>query len=134
MQKAIDDYKADALQRYREGRLNRGEAVQNGEVVLRAQIPVMSIHALLAKVILQHNPTRECFLEESITTEALYPYLSPHGLIFRLNHEPLSALPVADMDADHAFWSQQFATMLGDWLKPETPVSRGTSWDFGGKG
>ena len=123
VQKAIDDYKADALQRYQEGRLNRGEAVQNGEVVLRAQLPVMSIHALLVKVILQHNPTQECYWEESITTDAIYPYLSPHGLIFKLNHEPLPALPVADLDADHAFWSKQFATMLGDWLKPETSVS-----------
>jgi hypothetical protein len=123
VQQAIDDYKADALRRYKEGRLKRGEDVQNGEVVLRAQLPVMSIHALLVNVILQRNPTRECYLEESLTTDALYPYLSPHGFIFKVSHEPLSALPVAEMDADRAFWSKQCGAMLGDWLKPDTSVS-----------
>jgi len=71
----------------------------------------------LVKVIVEHNPKQECYLEESLTTDAIYPYLSPHGLIFKLNHEPLSALPVTEMDADRAFWSKQFAMMLGDWLK-----------------
>jgi hypothetical protein len=123
IQKATEVYKADALRRYRLGQLKRGEAVQDGEVVLRAQVPVMSIHALLVKVIVEHNPKQECYLEESLTTEAIYPYLSPHGLIFKLNHEPVAALPVAELAADRAFWSKQFATMLGDWLKPDTAVS-----------
>jgi hypothetical protein len=123
LQKATEDYKADALNRYQQGQLKRGEAVQNGEVVLRAQVPVMSIHALLVKVIVEHNPKQECYLEESLTTDAIYPYLLPQGLIFKLNHEPVAALPVAELDVDRAFWSKQFATMLGDWLKPDTAVS-----------
>lgn len=123
VQKAIDDYKSDALRRYMQGLLKRGEDVKNGEVQLNGQVPVMEIHALLVKWILDHNPKPEFYYEESFPLEFLYPYLSPHGLIFKLNHEPLPALPKTDMDADRAFWSKQLAMMLGDWLKPDTSVS-----------
>jgi hypothetical protein len=123
VQKAIDDYKSDALRRYEQGQLKPGEVVQNGQVQLNGQVPVMGIHALLVKWILDHNPGPEFYYEESSPQELLYPYLSPHFFIFKLNHEPLPALPETDMDADRAFWSKQFATVLGGWLEPNTPVS-----------
>jgi hypothetical protein len=123
VQKAIDDYKSDALRRYGQGQLKPGEVVQNGEVQLNGPVPVMGIHALLVKWILDHNPKPQFYYEESYQQELLYPYLSPHGFIFKLNHESLAALPQADMDADRAFWSNHFAIMFGDWLKPDTSVS-----------
>lgn len=123
VQKAIDDYKSDALRRYEQGQLKQGEVVRNGEVQLTGPVPVMGIHSLLVKWILDHNPKPEFYYEESYQLEFLYPYLSPHGLIFKLNHKPLSELPLAEMDADRAFWSNQCGAMLGDWLKPDTSVS-----------
>jgi hypothetical protein len=40
-----------------------------------------------------------------------------------LNHEPLQSLTPAMLDADHAFWTQQCQSILGDWLKPDTSLS-----------
>jgi hypothetical protein len=122
-QKAIDDYKSDALRRYNQHQLQRGEDVKGGEVQINAAVPVMAINARLVKWILDHNPKPEFYYEESYQEELLYPYLSPHGLIFKLNREPLPALPNTEVDVDRAFWSKQLATMLGDWLEPETSVS-----------
>jgi hypothetical protein len=123
VQKAIDDYKSDALRRYDQGKLKPGEVVQNGEVQLNGAVPVMGIHALLVKWILDHNPIPEFYYEESYQQELLYPYLSPHGLIFKLNHDPLPVLPEMDVGANSAFWSKQCGAMLGEWLKPDTSVS-----------
>jgi hypothetical protein len=58
VQKAIDEYKADALRRYKQGQLKPGEDVQAGEVQLNGPVPVIGIHALLVKVILEHNCKR----------------------------------------------------------------------------
>jgi hypothetical protein len=123
VQKKIEDYKSDALHRFQHGQLKPGEMVQNGEAQITGQVAVMAVHGLLAKWILDQNPGPDFYYEESFPLEPLYPCLSPHGLIFKLNHEPLPELSEKDMDADRAFWSKQFAMMLGGWLKTDTSVS-----------
>jgi hypothetical protein len=133
MNQIFDEYKADARQRlrhdeqfpYEPRQLARGEEVRevNGELKTDGPVAVMAMSAREVKWILDHNPKPEFYYEESYPQELLYPYLSPHGFIFKLNHEPLSVLPAAKMDADRAFWSKQCAAMLGDWLKPDTSVS-----------
>jgi len=62
-------------------------------------------------------------VEESFPLEWMYPYLSPHGLIFRLNRQPLPALTPQMLDADHEFWTKECQSMLGGWLTPDTSVS-----------
>jgi hypothetical protein len=83
----------------------------------------MSINALIARCIFDHNTNCGFYVEESFPLDWMYPYLLPHGLIFKLNREPLAALTTQTIDADHAFWAKQCQSMLGDWLKPETSVS-----------
>jgi hypothetical protein len=133
MNQISEEYKADALLRLRHDQqfpteprqLARGEDVRevNGELKMDGPVAVMAMSAREVKWILDHNPKPEFYYEESYQQELLYPYLSPHGLIFKLNHERLSTMPVAEMDADRAFWSQQCGAMLGDWLKPGSSVS-----------
>ena len=53
----------------------------------------MSINGLMTKVIFDHNPDREFYVEESFPLEWMYPYLEPHGLIMKLNRQPLAQLP-----------------------------------------
>ncbi len=53
----------------------------------------------------------------------MYPYLSPHGLIFKLNRQPLLELTPEMINEDHAFWSKQCDAMLGNWLTTDTPLS-----------
>lgn len=129
----FEEYKADARRRLRHDQqfpdeprqLARGEEVRevNGELQMNGPVVVMAISAREVKWILDHNPKQECYYEESYQQELLYPYLSPHGLIFKLNHEPLPAVPAVEMDADRAFWSKQCGAMLGGWLTPESSVS-----------
>jgi hypothetical protein len=124
-QKAFADYTQDVTRRKELNQLKPGEevTVEQGRVQVRGQVAVMSINGLLVKDIFEHNPNCEFYLEESFPLDWMYPYLVPHGLIFKLNHEPLPALPAEQVAADHAFWSKQCGAMLGDWLKPETTVS-----------
>jgi hypothetical protein len=74
-------------------------------------------------MILEHNPQPEFYLEESYPMELIYPYLSPHELIFKLNHEPLPSLTSKMLDADEEFWTKQCRLILGGWLKPDTSIS-----------
>jgi len=46
-------------------------------------------------MILNKNPERDFYLEESYPLEWMYPQLSPHGLIFRLHPQPLDSLDPA---------------------------------------
>jgi hypothetical protein len=121
--KAVNDYKSDVLHRYEHGRLKPGESVQNGEAQLNGPVPVMGIHALLVKWILDHNPKPDFYYEESYPLESIYPYLLPNGLIFKINHQPLSVLSVSDINANDAFWSKQVGGMLGNCVAKNGTVS-----------
>ncbi len=133
VQVALEDYKADALRRLKHDeefpneprQIRPGENVRlvNGELQMSNPVSVMAVHARLVKLILERNPKCEFYMEESYPLELLYPYLSPHGLIFQLNHALLTALPAKDIEADHAFWTKECGTLLGGWLKPGTSVS-----------
>ena len=51
----------------------------------------MAINGLLAKIMFDKNPDREFYIEESFPLDWMYPYLEPHGLIFKINRQPQSA-------------------------------------------
>ena len=55
-----------------------------------AAVAVMTINGLIAKVIVEKNSDREIFIEESFPLDWMYPQLSPHGLIMKLESKPLS--------------------------------------------
>ena len=52
----------------------------------------------------------------------MYPYLEPHGLIFRLNRQPLAELPSEIVQRDHDYWTKLIQPMIGDWLRDDTSV------------
>lgn len=132
-QNAFTNYLADVQQRHDHDenfpdeprQMKAGEDVHmlGGRIQVSGQVAVMMVNALLVKNIFDHNPNCEFYVEESFPLDWMYPYLSPNGLIFKLNREPLPVLTTTMMDADHAFWTKQCSSMLGDWLKPQTPVS-----------
>jgi hypothetical protein len=133
-QKAFQEYTADVLQRMKHDKdfpdepvqLKPGENVHtsaDGKVQISGEVAVMMINALLVRDIFDHNTNCEFYVEESFPLDWMYPYLQPHGLIFKLNRAQLPALTPEIMDADHAFWAKQCASMIGDWLKPDTSVS-----------
>ena len=56
------------------------------------QVSVMNINGLLTKVIFDHNPKNEFFVEESFPLKWMYPHLTPFGIIMKINRQPLPEL------------------------------------------
>ena len=65
----------------------------------------MTINGILAELIFKENKARHDFyVEESYVIQWMYPYLTPHGLILKLNPEPLQGLDPQLVENDHRFW------------------------------
>ena len=121
-QRCFQEYLADAQRRLAENKLKPGEDVKVSEhtVQVSGKVAVMSINGLLTKVIFDHNPDREFYIEESWPLDWMYPYLEPHGLIMKLNRQPLAQLPEETIARDHDYWHNLVADMLGEWLDERT--------------
>jgi beta-lactamase regulating signal transducer with metallopeptidase domain len=138
-QKAFDDYSADALRRLEHDekfpkeprQVKPGENVTKGEdgkIKVRGEIAVMSINGLLCKIIFDKNPDREFYIEESFPLVWTFPHLEPHGLIMKINREPLAQLPEEVVQRDHDYWQKVVGGMIGDWLTDDTPVKTVTEF------
>jgi RNA polymerase sigma factor (sigma-70 family) len=125
-QKSFEDYKQDAIQRRSKNQLGPGEDVRrdaNGKIQVSGQVAVMNINGLLAKIIFDKNPGREFYIEESFPLDWMKPYLEPHGLIMKINRQPLSELSDDIISRDHDYWTKHVTAMIGGWLNDDTPVS-----------
>ncbi len=141
-QTCFEEYSQDAARRQKSNQLKPGENVQidGGRIQISGQVAVMQINGRLVKTIFDKNPTREFYVEESFPLDWMYPQLEPHGLIFKLNRPPMAELAAAVVQADHDYWTQYVAPMIGDWLKPDTTVAEVADFaekvfgrqDFGG--
>jgi len=123
-QKAFQVYMEDAQRRLNEHKLKPGEDVKvtEGRVQISGYVSVMEINGLLVKKIFDENPKREFYIEESFPLDWLYPYLEPHGLILKINRQPLAELSDEMIQRDHDYWTKMVSPMIGDWLKPDTSV------------
>lgn len=123
-QNCFNEYVADAQRRLKENKLKPGEQVKvvDGKVQVSGQVAVMSINALLVKLIFDKNPDHEYYIEESFPLDWMYPYLEPHGLIMKINRQPLPELSDEIVRRDRDYWNKRVAGMIGDWLTEETPV------------
>jgi len=128
-QKCFQAYLADAQKRLQHDtdfpseprQLRPGEAEDN-KVQATSQQAAMAINALLTKLMFDKNPEREFYVEENFPLDWMYPHLTPHGFIMKINRDPISSLSPEVVSKDHEFWTKQQAAMIGDWLKVETPV------------
>jgi thioredoxin-like negative regulator of GroEL len=101
---------ARAFQRYVE-EVNSGKrprnaqlTIENGRVQVSGALGVMEINGILAQMIFEHNNFRHDFyVEESYVIPWMYPYMTPHGLIMKINRNqgPIAA-DIARWDLD--FW------------------------------
>jgi tetratricopeptide (TPR) repeat protein len=82
----------------------------------------MMINGLLCKVIFDHNPNNEFFIEESFPLPWMYPYETPFGIIMKINRNPLPELPDEVFKRDHAFWSKFSDRLIGNWITYDTSV------------
>jgi tetratricopeptide (TPR) repeat protein len=131
--RCFSDYMADAQQRLEHDmhypsepkQIKPGEEVhiQDGNrVSVSGQVAVMSINGLLTKVIFDHNPTNEFFVEESFPLDWMYPYLTPFGIIMKINRNPLDEFSADQVKQDHEFWSKYSARLTGNWITYDTSL------------
>jgi len=124
-QHCFEQYAADIQKRAQNNQLKPGEnfKADNGRIQISGQTAVMSINGLLVKIIFDKNPGREFFIEESFPLDWMYPQLEPHGLIFKLNRQPLAELSAAMVQQDRAYWQKFVRGMIGGWLNDDTSVN-----------
>ena len=133
-QKCFDDYTADAKVRLRNHQLAQGENFSidaNGKAQISGVVAVMAINGLIAKVIFDKNPNQDFYMQQSFPLDWMYPYLEPHGPIFKLNHQPLDELSDDIVQRDHDYWTKTASPLIGDWLDDGTSVKDVA--DFGKK-
>jgi hypothetical protein len=125
--KCFQDYMQDVAQRRSKNQLKPGEDVKtgpDGQIQVSGQVAVMEINGLLVKTIFDKNTNREFYIEESFPFDWMYPYLEPHGLIMKINRQPLPGLSDEIVGQDHDYWRSLVRPMIGDWLNDDTPVEQ----------
>ncbi len=126
MQICFQNYTEDVKQRLQNHQLKPGEDVQinkaTGMVQFSGQVAVMEINGLLAKTVFDQNSNREFYVEESFPLDWMYPYLEPHGLIMKINRQPLTEMSDEIVQRDHDYWTNYIAPMVGDWLNTDASV------------
>jgi tetratricopeptide (TPR) repeat protein len=123
-QKCFQEYLQDAQKRLQANQLKPGEEVHvvDNRVQVSGQVAVMAINGLLTKVIFDHNPKNEFFVEESFPLDWMYPHLSPFGVIMKINRQPLPELSEEIVKRDHEFWKQYSKRLTGDIIDYKTPI------------
>ncbi len=88
--------------------------IMNGRVQVTGALGVMEINGILTKMMFDHDRLRHSFyVEESYVIPWMYPYLSPHGLIMKINADRTPYDPkTAARDRD--FWDWYTRRLLSD--------------------
>ncbi len=131
-QKAFQDYIGDAQRRLQHDmthpnepkQIKPGEDVRvvDNRISVSGQVAVMAINGLLTKVIFDKNPTNEFYVEESFPLDWMFPYLTPAGIIMKINRNPVQEMTDEIVKKDHEFWSRYSERLIGNWITYDTPV------------
>jgi hypothetical protein len=116
----------NAYERYRSGTLKPGEEVQvvNGQLQVSGLSHILEHEALLIKLIVQKNPNRQFYFQESYPLDSLYPCLSPHGPVLELHPEPLKELSPELVQKDEQYWNRLTSGLIGDWINARTSMKQ----------
>ena len=88
--------------------------IENGRVQVTGALGVMEINGILTKMMWDHDRLRHAFyVEESYVIPWMYPYLSPHGLIMKLNADRTPYDPKTTAK-DRDFWDWYTRRLLSD--------------------
>ncbi len=128
--KAFEEYLADARKRMEKGQLKPGEDVRMVEdrITVAGQVAVMQINGILTRMIFDRNADKEFFAEESFPLDWMYPHLTPHGLILKINRKPLEQIPAEAVDKDRKYWTNFAARAIGPWLTEKTSIEDLRAW------
>ena len=88
--------------------------IENGRVQVTGALGVMEINGILTKMMFDHDRLRHAFyVEESYVIPWMYPYLSPHGLIMKINKDP-TPYNAETAAKDRDFWDWYVRRLLDD--------------------
>ena len=80
-------------------------SIEGGRVKITGVHAVMDINGILARRLVEMNQdAHDFYVEESYIIDWMYEYLTPHGLIMKLNKRPIETLPMATVKADKKYW------------------------------
>ena len=68
------------------------------------------------------KPDHEFFIEESFPLDWMYPYLTPYGIIMKINRKPVAKFTPEIIVRDHEFWGQYMNRLIGNWITYETSM------------
>lgn len=122
--RAFKEYLDDAQVRLKQNKLKEGEhfKIIENRVQVSGQTAVMLINERLVKVMIDKNPERQIYIEESYPLESLYPHSVPHGIIIKLSHSPIEQLSKSAIEMDHTSWNEQIASLVGKVVGETTTV------------
>jgi hypothetical protein len=126
-QRCFQEYTEDAQKRLQNNQLKPSKNVRtdsNGRIQVSGQIAVMEINGLMVKTIFDKNTNHEFYIEESFPLDWMYPHLEPHGLIMKINRQPLSEISDEIVQRDHDYWAKLVEPMIGGWLNDDASVEQ----------
>jgi len=86
-------------------RRNADLKIEGGRVQVSGALGVMEINGILAQMIFEHNNYKHSFyVEESYVIPWMFPYLTPHGLIMKINKDEQPGLTQLNVRQDTDFW------------------------------
>ena len=108
-QKYVEDVKAGRIP------ASADIKIEGGRVSVQGVGGVMLINGILAQMIFEHNKAqRDFYVEESYVIQWMYPYLTPHGLIMKINADAQPSLTPANIGDDMDFWDWYTRRLTGN--------------------
>jgi len=124
-QKCFENYVAEVQARYKlpsQKPDSDSEAGKDENDEQNGAVSVVNINGMLCKVIFDTCPTNEFFIEENYPITWMHRYLEPHGLIFKINRQPLAELSDEIVQRDRDYWRKLLESKIGGWLTNETSI------------
>jgi hypothetical protein len=124
-QDASAEYRRDAAQRLREGKVKPGEQLkmEAGQLQIAGSAPGYEVAGWMTRILLAGNRDRRFFFNYGgYCCDWMYPRLTPHGLLLEVHHDPVAQVSEEVARKDREYWRGLITPMIGNWLFPDTSV------------
>jgi hypothetical protein len=85
-------------------------------------VTAMDFNSVVARAIFDQCPTNGFYVEQRFAIDWMYPHLEPHGLIFKLDRQPLAGLSDEVIQQDRDYWRKSLTPKIGGWLGEDTKI------------
>ncbi len=82
----------------------------------KGNYPYVDLGWFMTKDVFERNRDRQFYVCEDYPQEWMYTNLEPHGLVMKLDREPVKSLSEEVVKRDSDFWRQVLAPKIGGWL------------------